>query len=593
MSTNQSSLVKEKEWKGIKLTPIKEEEDGTNNFNEFKQKSQLELDATGYWQYVDGPDYNPLVIPVLKQSQQVQGLDNTGETVTITIPGNELAVENAKNEAEAWLLADKRAHAIIVKAVPVERLYVVRDCKSAHDVWITLKNEYEPANVLTAVTIKQQIIGYECGAHNDPVRWRQVMVQLYQKLRDADPLMMPDTEFAKHIVTLMSQSNEWRYCHDSLRDKVHQGEFMGRPLSSAVVLQRLKHEEVEMKIAPSIVSINTLVTKRKLPDGGDSALPSSYTAGSSNQNNRKMDKAHQQQTKRPAPNDNQQRSAPCKICENTYCETLIGHIKADCFSHGGGKAGKYPENFHGKRDIHLSPEARIAARRKNALEGKGNKRFSGLADYAEDLDDDVENVIGTVEDDFVFMLMLPDEESDEITMDEEIKVNAIVCNATVDQNDSIHHDTGASRHIFHKHELFHGYATFESPLAVHGFGMSLTTQAVRKGKIVLKSTYDGVMRNFSVSNVLHIPTACCNLISGSRLDRKGVNTQTGKGKITYFNATGSIVKDLYKMDVEMVTPDEEAQPSLDLIATMMPSVDSLFGPGAENAETQKEGFTIV
>lgn len=67
---------------------------------------------------------------------------------------------------------------------------------------------------------------------------------------------------------------------------------MGRPLSSAVVLQRLKHEEVEMKIAPLIVSINTLITK-KLPDGGDSVVPSSYTARSSNQNNCRLDKAHQ------------------------------------------------------------------------------------------------------------------------------------------------------------------------------------------------------------------------------------------------------------------------------------------------------------
>ncbi|KAJ7102665.1 hypothetical protein C8R43DRAFT_837331, partial [Mycena crocata] len=77
-----------------------------------------------------------------------------------------------------------------------------------------------------------------------------------------------------------------------------------------------------------------------------------------------------------------------------------------------------------------------------------------------------------------------------------------------------------------------------------------------KGKIMLKATYDGTSRNFSLSNALHIPTARCNLISGSRLDRKGVNTQTGKGKITYFNAadvpfaTGTIVRDLYKMDVE-------------------------------------------
>ncbi|KAJ7194901.1 hypothetical protein C8J57DRAFT_991550, partial [Mycena rebaudengoi] len=79
-----------------------------------------------------------------------------------------------------------------------------------------------------------------------------------------------------------------------------------------------------------------------------------------------------------------------------------------------------------------------------------------------------------------------------------------------------------------------------------------------KGKILLNATYDGVARNFSMSNVLHIPTARCNLISGSRLDRKGVNTQTGKGKITYFNAadvpfaTGTIVRDLYRMDVEAV-----------------------------------------
>ena len=156
-----------------------------NNFKKFKQKSQLELDAARYWQYINGLDYNPPAIPVLKQSQQIQGLDSTGATVTVTIPGNEVAVENMWKEAEAWLLADKKAHAVIVKAVPVKKLYVVHDCKSVHNAWMTLKNEYEPANALKAVTIKQQIIGYECGNNDDPVHWRQVMVQLYQKLQDA------------------------------------------------------------------------------------------------------------------------------------------------------------------------------------------------------------------------------------------------------------------------------------------------------------------------------------------------------------------------------------------------------------------------
>ncbi|KAJ7037565.1 hypothetical protein C8F04DRAFT_952450, partial [Mycena alexandri] len=251
---------KEKEWKGIKLTPIKEEEDGSNNYSEFKQKSELELDAAGYWQYVDGPDYDPPAIPELRASQQVQGLDGTGATVTITVPGNEGVVAAARKRAEAWFSADKKAHAIIVKAIPVEKLYVVRNCKSAHDAWMALKNEYEPANALTAVTIKQQIIGYKCGTHDDPVHWRVVMVQLYQKLQEADPAMMPDAEFAKHLVTLMTEADEWRYCRDTLRDKVRQGDHMGRALTSTAVLQRLKHEEVEKKIAPSIVSINALVT---------------------------------------------------------------------------------------------------------------------------------------------------------------------------------------------------------------------------------------------------------------------------------------------------------------------------------------------
>jgi len=215
--------------------------------------------------------------------------------VTITIPGNEALVATAKGDAESWLAGDKKAHAIVVKVVPVEKLYVIHDCKFAHDAWMALKNEYEPANALTAVTIKQQIIGYQCGTQDDPVHWCQVMVQLYQKLHDANLLMMPDTKFAKHLVMLMSHTKEWWYCHDSLCDKVRQGETMGRAVSSATVLQCLKHEEVEMKIAPSIVSINALATKRGRTtcDVGESVVPSSYAAGSSNQNNHQNEKANQ------------------------------------------------------------------------------------------------------------------------------------------------------------------------------------------------------------------------------------------------------------------------------------------------------------
>ncbi|KAF9030097.1 hypothetical protein BDZ89DRAFT_949953, partial [Hymenopellis radicata] len=249
----------EKEWKGIKLTPIKVEEDGTNNYSEFKRKAELDLDAAGYWRYVDGPDYKPPVIPELRQTMQVQGFDSAGAAATVTVPGNEADVEAARKKAEAWLLADKRALSIIIKAIPITKLFVVHDCHSAHDAWHALKKQFEPANALYALTLRNQITSFRCQAGIDPVQWREVMIQLYSKLQDADPGAMMDAEFAKNLVALMTESEDWRYCRDSLRESLRLGETMNRPLTSAQVIDRLMTEEVEMKIAPSIVSVNALV----------------------------------------------------------------------------------------------------------------------------------------------------------------------------------------------------------------------------------------------------------------------------------------------------------------------------------------------
>ncbi|KAJ7176725.1 hypothetical protein C8R46DRAFT_889253 [Mycena filopes] len=282
---NPQNVEKEKDWRGLKLTPILEDEDGANNYSEFKQKAMLDLDAIGYWKYIARPDYDPPVIPDLLQSMQVQGLDAAGNVANFTIPGNEAVVDTAKKNAEVWLAGDKKAHALIVKAVPSARLYVVRDCKSAHETWTALKNEYEPSNSLTAITIKQQIIAYQCDANDDPVQWRQVMVQLYGKLRDTDPFMMPDNEFAKHLVTLMTPADRWRYCRDSLHEKVRQGDAMRNPISSAFVINRMKQEEVEQRIALSIVSINALVTGGRVKGRVGDAVPNVYAAGPSNTHN--------------------------------------------------------------------------------------------------------------------------------------------------------------------------------------------------------------------------------------------------------------------------------------------------------------------
>ncbi|KAE9388905.1 hypothetical protein BT96DRAFT_947257 [Gymnopus androsaceus JB14] len=132
----------------------------------------------------------------------------------------------------------------------------------AHDTY-PLKREYEPANTLTAININQQIIGNACPAGGDPVSWLQSMVQFYNQLRDADPNMMPNDQFAKHLITLMSPDIDWRYCRDNLCNRLKILEATGKPLLSNFVIQTLKNEEVQLQLHPSFAAINTIVATGK------------------------------------------------------------------------------------------------------------------------------------------------------------------------------------------------------------------------------------------------------------------------------------------------------------------------------------------
>ncbi|KAE9408506.1 hypothetical protein BT96DRAFT_808109 [Gymnopus androsaceus JB14] len=282
-------LTKEKEksdWKRLSLLPIKEDEDSTNNYNEFKQKLGLELDAAGYWKYISGTEYNPPRIPELRVTQCAEGLNTLGicyihafRVLTMfTIPGNEAEVKLAQQKAKDWLNGDKKTRAVIARAVPLSKLYLVWNAANAHDAWLALKCEYEPANTLTAININQQIIGNACPAGGNPVSWLQSMVQLYNWLRDADPNMMPDDQFAKHLITLMSPDIDWRYCRDNLHNRLKIPEAAGKPLLLNFVIQTLKDEEVQLQLHPSVAAINAIVATGKSRKMDSCAVAGVYTA---------------------------------------------------------------------------------------------------------------------------------------------------------------------------------------------------------------------------------------------------------------------------------------------------------------------------
>jgi hypothetical protein len=234
--------------------------------------------------------------------------------------------------------------------------------------------------------------------------------------------------------------------------------------------------------------------------------------------------------------------------------------------------------------------------------GSGPTRYASLAEHTKDSEKEVDEVLGGM----MFMVECDDTgydgEDDTITLDEDVQVNAAAIDPVAMRDDTCKHDTGATHHIFHDKALFRNYEEFDSPLIVKGFGLTLSTAAPGKGTIVLRTTHKGISQMFSISNVLHVPIAHCNLISGSRLDRKGVRTMMGNGKITYFSkehgafASGRIVSDLYQMDVVPVKAPSTAadgQTDSDIIAAMVPHIASLFGPGTETETARRLGFITV
>ncbi|KAJ3816296.1 hypothetical protein F5880DRAFT_1512788, partial [Lentinula raphanica] len=145
------------------------------------------------------------------------------------------------------------------------------------------------------------------------------------------------------------------------------------------VIRRLKDEEVELGIAPYVASLNTIMATNKGKSvGHNQAVPGVYSANEMASNASGSRQLHRDDRRfkpypnqRGAPNSNRASSStfnPNLICENAYCVFPQGHSTENCFVYGGGKAGQYPATYNGPRDLHLSPNARVAARRKQTLD---------------------------------------------------------------------------------------------------------------------------------------------------------------------------------------------------------------------------------
>lgn len=534
--------------KRIELTKLVEVGED-NNYAEFEIKSQVKLEVCDLWKYIEGPEAEAPTIPALVPTRTVTKKGPDGTEIVWPQQGNEEEVEEAKKRAEPWYRETRRVKSLIVDALPQHRLYLVKQSKTAKDLWVALKETYRPTNELRVTSLKTDLIGYVYEPGMDVIKWKDNILAMYHSLLSMDPTAISDDEFARQIITLMPIDGPWQFVSSQLHNLMITSRRDRKPLESREILAKIVNEHWR---------INRRDERTKI--GG---VMSARVELESRQREEKMERgikrsASVNQVTTQMPNKRARRDRSGLICANEHCERPRGHTIEECIAYGGGKVGQYWEKYKGPRDIHLHPVERNRQRRATEL-ATGNRQNRNIqavqiANEARSQSSTLSSGNSNIQTDLAITNQEP-------FYTFTVSLDSAVCNArafkttTAAASDTaIYHDSGATRHVFSNKDWFHHYECFPRPLTVKGFDSSLSAAAVGKGTVLLEASCGNKKVPISLRDVLHVPAARCNLVSQSQLDHHGVHSQIGNGRI-YLSKQGDtfleghLDQDLYRLSL--------------------------------------------
>jgi hypothetical protein len=571
-------------------------DDGVNNnYGEWETKSYHKLDEWDLLKYIEGPSSEPPVIPPLRETVSHQGIDDAGNVGTFHILGNANEHQQALTDAEPWLTGNKSALARIIAAVPASQLHLVKRAKYAKRAWEALRSVYQPRNSLRASTIKGQIMAYRCQSDMDVAKWLNDMQRLYNSLCDLDPDSMTDRDFAHAILDLMSQDETWRDFVSGMRTKVRDAETQGSTMDSATLTTTMREEywyrhKDDYQTSSHVFSVRLDAQRRSSSQKRPRpAAEQSATAPSSSSPTKRARTLNPERAKR--------------LCTNPECDMPRGHELADCVSYKGGKEGKYGDWWRGPWNIHLPHPQRT---KDNNVPPKSHPAYTRL--YGPSVNQSVVPPtdqltqrsstarIESLDDSAHVNTTLSNDASSQYhvwstQLDNHIVLTTLpILNLALPLDNSCHHDSGANRHVFHDRTVFEHYEHIK-PLTVKGFGKNLSTVAIGQGSVRLEGRYRNRTCDILLENVLHIPAARSNLISGIQLDKAGVTSALGNNTI-FLSANdqiivdGAITNDMYKLNVRVLPP----KPASLISRLAPPPLLSRLGPSLSTSHADPPGF---
>ena len=518
-----------------------------NNYGEWKIQCQTEIRSLGLWKYIEGPDSKPPVIPPLQEDTYMEGSDDEGNIKTFHVHGNAKLRKQKIRAAKPWMQKNDILLNKLFRSMSGTPLHFVTDITYAAEVWDVLHSHYQPVNSSLAVSIRSDLQGYRCTPLMDVNDWLNDMHRIYHSLIEMSPGAMSDREFALLTINNLPLSGgNWDSFTKGLRERINQydNSVPRKPVRSIEFISAIRQEYI--------------ICNRDNPD-----VTAQIFSARVNADNKA--------SKRPRPPDNvasssspSKRVRSDKTCTNSNCGRK-GHEISECITFGGGDVGNYPNWWKGPFNLHLQPKS---CSRANNVAPSTHPAFARTQAAAQTQASSAPKANlfitpdSTAVDSFSSSSDAKIESTDIVLMscvnDDPVVTTLPVWDPESPKTDVCYFDSGANRHVFNNQSLFESYQSI-TPIDVQGVGTNCLTKAIGRGNVRLRTSYGTKNYSILLADVLHIPRARSNLISGGQFDERGVHTSLGDGKSSFFYhglpfLDGFLKNRLYHLNITVIRP---------------------------------------
>ena len=560
--TSSSSSSISSHSSGGKLPRLKDNGKNGHNYGEWRIQCQSLFIAWDLWKYISGPESTPPVIPALRLETVQKGFTNQNEEMEIRVPGNAIERQKAIDNAKPWTKENNVARAHLIRAIPGRILPRIEGIPYASEIWTKLQERYQKPNSPLANSKKTAITNYLCTSTMDVAVWLDDMQRLYDGLCVMDPHALSDYNFALLLMGNLPETAEWRAFSGGLRQRID------RYTKNIDTIPITSEEFV------TAISDEYFFRNKNNPDIQAEVFTARYEANKGSKRTRAPDPSTSTPTKRPRVQ---------KVCTNPNCGKK-GHDIADCFAYGGGKQGAYEPYYKGPRNIHLPPSTAqrattssnstvattITPRANIATTSTGSPKPPDSTDpgaFPPTINSaDSSGTVNSADSSGTLILST-------YLDDEPVVASLPVLSHNIPKSDNCYYDSGANRHVFHDRSVFESYENI-LPLAVNGFGENLSTTAIGRGSVRLTSHPTYHHSSILLTNVLHIPLARSNLVSGTQLHDRDVFATLGNHSLT-LSHNGSIFLDGIVEHGMVRLQTKPIRPNASLLSRISPTVASL------------------